>query len=124
MRRLVALIGPTGVLMTALFFDARASAARPEYTRKTKKECLYCHPPDSFQLTEPGRYYRDHRTLDGYEPKPKPKEGSAVNQHFTPPTSLAVDTTPSALNGIDAPYHLRLSIEGYTDCTCVNTEGQ
>ena len=92
--RFVSLIAPTGVLMVALFFDARASVARPEYTRKTKKECLSCHPPDSFQLTEPGRYYRDHRTLDGYEPKPKPKEGSGVNQHFTSPTSLAVDTAP------------------------------
>src|ERR1700686_2545423 len=76
MRRFVSLIASTGVLMAALFFDARASVARPEYTRKTKKECLYCHPPDSFQLTEPGRYYRDHRTLDGYEPKPKPKEST------------------------------------------------
>jgi hypothetical protein len=74
MRRLVLLIAPTGVLMAALFFDARASVARPDYTRKTKKECQYCHPPDSFQLTEAGKYYRDHRTLDGYRPTPTPKE--------------------------------------------------
>jgi hypothetical protein len=75
LRRLFLLIAPAGVLLAALFFDARASVARPEYTRKTKKECLYCHPPDSFQLNEAGKYYRDHRSLDGYEPRPKPKQG-------------------------------------------------
>lgn len=48
--------------------------ARPEYTRRTKKECQYCHPPDSFRLTEAGEYYRDHRTLDGYKPKEKPQD--------------------------------------------------
>jgi len=55
------------------FFGARAGEARPEYTRRTKKECLYCHPPDSFKLTEAGEYYRDHRTLDGFKPKEKEK---------------------------------------------------
>jgi hypothetical protein len=73
MSRLIPPMAAAGVLMAALLLDARASVARPEYTRKTKKECLYCHPPDSFQLTEAGKYYRDHRSLDGYEPKPKPK---------------------------------------------------
>jgi hypothetical protein len=77
-RRLVTLIAPVGVVMGALFFDARSSVARPEYTRKTKKECLFCHPPNSFQLTEAGKYYRDHRSLDGYEPTPKPKESNGL----------------------------------------------
>jgi hypothetical protein len=57
-RRLLALIAPVGVLIGALFFDARASVARPGR-------------PYSFQLTEAGKYYRDHRSLDGYQPTPK-----------------------------------------------------
>jgi hypothetical protein len=57
-----------------VLFHARAGEARPEYTRRTKKECLFCHPADSFRLTEAGEYYRDHRTLDGYQPKEKSKQ--------------------------------------------------
>jgi hypothetical protein len=56
-----------------VYLGASTGEARPEYTRRTKKECLYCHPADSFKLTEAGEYYRDHRTLDGYKPKEKPK---------------------------------------------------
>ena len=65
----------TGVASLAwLLVDARPGVARPEYTRRTKKECLYCHPPDSFRLTDAGKYYQEHRTLDGYvPPKEKPK---------------------------------------------------
>jgi len=70
--RMVLLAG----MACALFFllNAWTGEARPDYTRRTKKECLYCHPPDSFRLTDAGEYYRDHRTLDGYKPKEKPKE--------------------------------------------------
>ena len=57
-----------------LLVTAGTGEARPEYTRRTKKECLYCHPPDSFRLTDAGEYYRDHRTLDGYKPNEKPKD--------------------------------------------------
>jgi hypothetical protein len=55
-----------------LLTDARVSLAKPEYTRRTKKDCQYCHPPNSFQLNDAGKYYREHRTLEGYDPN-KPK---------------------------------------------------
>jgi len=46
------------------------SWAVPEFARKTKKECSFCHPPDSWNLTEAGKYYRDHKySLEGYKPK-------------------------------------------------------
>jgi hypothetical protein len=42
----------------------------PEITKKEKKPCAYCHPsvgkPD---LNEAGKYYKMHRTLEGYVEK-------------------------------------------------------
>jgi len=42
----------------------------PEYTKKEKKPCLYCHTamgkPD---LNDAGKYYKTHRTLEGYVDK-------------------------------------------------------
>jgi hypothetical protein len=39
----------------------------PEFTKKEKKQCTYCHTamgkPD---LNEAGKYYKAHRTLEGY----------------------------------------------------------
>jgi hypothetical protein len=42
----------------------------PEYTKKENKPCLYCHTavgkPD---LNEAGKYYKTHKTLEGYVEK-------------------------------------------------------
>ena len=39
----------------------------PEYTKKENKQCLYCHTavgkPD---LNDAGKYYKTHKTLEGY----------------------------------------------------------
>jgi len=59
-------------ILVAVVVAARPSAAKPEYTRRTKKECAFCHPPGGYTLNEAGKYYRDHRTLDGYNEKPSP----------------------------------------------------
>jgi hypothetical protein len=44
--------------------------ATPEYTKKENKPCTFCHPavgkPD---LTDAGKYYKDHHTLEGYKEK-------------------------------------------------------
>ena len=75
--RLVVLAAPVGVMVgLMLLLDARVSTAKPEYTRRTKKDCQYCHPPNSFQLNDAGKYYQEHRTLDGYGPHTKPKAAS------------------------------------------------
>ena len=53
----------------ALFFLPFA-VATPEITNKTNKQCIYCHPavgkPD---LNDAGKYYKMHRTLEGYVEK-------------------------------------------------------
>jgi hypothetical protein len=42
----------------------------PEFTKKEKKACIYCHTavgkPD---LNDAGKYYKMHRTLEGYVEK-------------------------------------------------------
>jgi len=54
-----------------LVCDARPGVAKPEYTRRTKKECVFCHPKGGYTLNDAGRYYRDHHySLEGYKPKP------------------------------------------------------
>jgi hypothetical protein len=67
-------VGAATTVGAIFLLAAGAGEARPDYTRRTKKECLYCHPADSFRLTEAGEYYRQHRTLDGYQPKERPKQ--------------------------------------------------
>jgi hypothetical protein len=45
--------------------------AKPEYSRRTHKDCAFCHPKSSWNLTEAGKYFRDHHySLDGYKPAP------------------------------------------------------
>ena len=70
MRRLLHLALPLSILAAGVFLSATSSWAVPEFARKTKKECSFCHPPDSWNLTEAGKYYREHKySLEGYKPK-------------------------------------------------------
>jgi hypothetical protein len=51
---------------------ARPSGAKPEYTRRTSKDCAYCHQPPGYNLNEAGKYYVDHNhSLKGYKPPSK-----------------------------------------------------
>jgi hypothetical protein len=75
MRHLLKLILPASILAAGFFFNATRIWAVPEFARKTKKECSFCHPPDSWNLTEAGKYYREHKySLEGYKPK-TPEKG-------------------------------------------------
>ena len=47
------------------------TTAKPEYTRMTDQDCVYCHVPKSRKLTDAGTYYRQHRTLKGFVPPKK-----------------------------------------------------
>ena len=61
------------VLAAGIVFNSHAGWAKPEYSRKTKKECSFCHPADSWNLNDAGKYYREHHySLEGYKaPAPK-----------------------------------------------------
>ena len=69
MRRLIEIIILAGIFWGAFFFSAAPGVARPDYSRRTQKECNFCHPRDSWNLTDAGKYYRDHHySLQGYVP--------------------------------------------------------
>jgi hypothetical protein len=80
MRRLVEILALAAVFCGAFLFSAATGVARPEYSRRTQKECNFCHPPDSWNLNDAGKYYRDHKySLQGYAPPAKPNSKSGKN---------------------------------------------
>jgi hypothetical protein len=60
-----------------LYLIPTASFATPEYSRRSDKECSYCHPAKGYSLTDAGKYYKDHKTLKGYQPPPGEKKPDA-----------------------------------------------
>ena len=62
--RALAITGSVGLLL------APFAVGTPEYTKKENKPCLYCHTavgkPD---LNDAGKYYKAHKTLEGYVEK-------------------------------------------------------
>jgi|GEM_PF-916213 len=69
---------PSLVLTAGLVLSAKISPAKPEYTRRTRKDCEFCHPPDSRKLTPAGEYFREHKnSLKGYQP-PEPDNQKAT----------------------------------------------
>ncbi len=69
------LFAPAVILAAGLLLSVKISPAKPEYTRRTKKDCEFCHPPDSRKLTPAGEYYREHgNSLEGYRPPEQPNK--------------------------------------------------
>lgn len=72
------LLAPAVILAAGLLLSVRISPAKPEYTRRTKRDCEFCHPPDSRKLTPAGEYYREHgNSLEGYRP---PEQSNKKNK--------------------------------------------
>ena len=73
MRRLVKVLALAGVFCSAFFFSASNGVARPDFSRRTGKECSFCHPAGSWNLNDAGKYYFEHKhSLQGYVPPAKP----------------------------------------------------
>ena len=66
-------IFPALTLGAGLLLTSQSSPAKPDYTKKERKECTYCHAGswNSTTFTEAGQYYLEHRTFRGYTPKPQ-----------------------------------------------------
>ena len=62
---------PAVVLVLGAVLGSTCSYGKPEYTKKEKKACTYCHvSAKSSELNEAGKYYKDHdHSLEGYEAK-------------------------------------------------------
>jgi hypothetical protein len=52
-------------------FFLSIAQAKPEYAKKEKKSCTFCHvKPGSKELTDAGKYYKAHdHSLEGYKAK-------------------------------------------------------
>jgi hypothetical protein len=63
-------LGALAITGTVALFFVPFAVGTPEITKKENKQCVYCHPsvgkPD---LNEAGKYYKAHRTLQGYVEK-------------------------------------------------------
>jgi hypothetical protein len=62
------------VLVAILCLTPREGVTSPVYSRRTSKDCNYCHPPGTYNLNEAGKYYQEHKSLNGYPPKEAPKK--------------------------------------------------
>lgn len=70
------IIVPAGLMLGTFLLCSTASYGKAEYTKATKKACSYCHTvsvpknaQDAKSLTDAGKYYSEHKSLDGYAPK-------------------------------------------------------
>jgi hypothetical protein len=67
--RRIAIAG--SILAGGLLLNVTPSSAKPDYTKKEKKACTYCHTAaNSKELNDAGKYYAAHdHSLEGYQPK-------------------------------------------------------
>jgi hypothetical protein len=67
---------PGLILIGGLAVTSASSLAKPEYTKKEKKACAFCHvTATSKELNEAGKYYKEHsNSLEGYQPKKSEKK--------------------------------------------------
>ena len=72
----VKFVAPALVLAAGVMFTSSASYAKKEYVAATKKSCTYCHvnaaskdPVVQKQLTDAGKYYKEHKSFDGFVEK-------------------------------------------------------
>jgi len=57
------------LVLLSFLVGASLALSKAEYTKKEGKQCTYCHPPGKFkELTEAGKYYKEHNhSLEGYQ---------------------------------------------------------
>jgi len=74
--RILKLVLPTALLLAGFVVCTTASYGKPEYAKKEKKSCTFCHAKNeakdqmSKNLTDAGKYYQSHdHSLDGYKGK-------------------------------------------------------
>ncbi len=71
------LILPAALVLGGFLVCSTATYGKPEYTKTTKKACTFCHaknvPGNKEEMTknlnDAGKYYQEHKSLDGYQEK-------------------------------------------------------
>lgn len=59
---------PAIILLGGFLVSSTLSYGKPEYTKATKKACSICHVDSKAkpkELTEAGKYYKEHKSLEG-----------------------------------------------------------
>ncbi|MGD0364089.1 MAG: hypothetical protein ABSC93_24700 [Bryobacteraceae bacterium] len=60
---------PAAILLAGFLLSSTLSFGKPEYVKTTKKACAYCHVDSKAkpkELTQAGKYYKEHNSLEGY----------------------------------------------------------
>ncbi len=68
---------PVAIVMGGFLVCTTATFGKAEYTKQTKKACLFCHKTNEpakkdvmkGNLTDAGKYFEQHKSLDGYQEK-------------------------------------------------------
>jgi hypothetical protein len=63
---------PAAIVLAGFLVCSTASYGKPEFTKATKKACAYCHvdaQKTPKELKDAGKYYQEHKSLDGYVEK-------------------------------------------------------
>ena len=63
---------PAVILAGGFLVCTTSSYGKPEYMKSTKKSCTFCHVDSKAkpkELTAAGKYYAEHKSLDGYTEK-------------------------------------------------------
>ena len=63
---------PAAIVLAGFLVCSTASYGKPDYTKATKKACTYCHVDATKtpkELKDAGKYYQEHKSLDGYVEK-------------------------------------------------------
>lgn len=64
------LLIPAGILCAGLMLSSSLTIAKPAYAKKENKKCIDCHVKSgSKELNDMGKYYHEHKTLEGYKAK-------------------------------------------------------
>jgi hypothetical protein len=64
---------PAVVVGAGILASVTASFGTPDYAKKEKKQCTFCHAKVEAKdampknLTDAGKYYHEHKSLDGYK---------------------------------------------------------
>ena len=63
---------PEFVPLLGIVANSTLSYAKPEYTKREKKTCTFCHvSSNSKELNDAGKYYEEHdHPLEGYQSLP------------------------------------------------------
>ena len=61
---------PASIALAGLLLPMTIAQAKPEFSKKEKKGCVFCHVANGKKELNPtGDYYKEKHTLEGYTPK-------------------------------------------------------